>query len=117
MPRCSGIKRDQGKCTVIVGPSERYCYWHHPANQEQRTRNASKAGRAKAGKRVAWIWDEVSSLIEKVERGELDPPRANVMIRAFHVLIAQRRLELDEEERLSILPLIEQLEAQREADR
>ncbi len=28
MPECDGIKRDGGRCTVVVGPSQTHCYQH-----------------------------------------------------------------------------------------
>ena len=34
MPRCAGIKRDGGRCTVVVGPGATHCYSHDPGRSE-----------------------------------------------------------------------------------
>jgi hypothetical protein len=47
MPRCAGIKRDGGRCAVVVGPGKDHCYAHDPARKEERRRNASRGGRSK----------------------------------------------------------------------
>src|SRR5688500_7363941 len=117
MPKCPGIKRNGGKCTATVVPPQTYCWWHDPANQEARKRAAAKGGRGKATRKVAMLWDRVMGVIDKVEAGELDPSKANTMLRGYNVLIAQRRLELDEEERREILPRLEELEAEAESRR
>jgi hypothetical protein len=49
MPQCAGIKRDGGRCTVVVAPSETYCYHHSPDRAQERKRNASRGGRSKGG--------------------------------------------------------------------
>jgi hypothetical protein len=86
---------------------------------------ASKGGRGKAAKRVAVLWDEVKAVIKAVEEGSLTPPQGNTMSRGYTTLIAlarldieqgeleiaQRRLELDEEERTEIRRRLEELEA------
>ncbi len=53
MPQCSGIKRDGGRCTVVVGPSQTHCYQHDPRRAEDRRRNASKGGKSKGNQSLA----------------------------------------------------------------
>jgi hypothetical protein len=62
-------------------------------------------------------------VIAKVELGELEPPQGNTMLRGFNTLIAldrldverseleiaQRRLELDEQERRELVAEMEEL--------
>ena len=36
MPRCAGIKRDGGRCTVVVGPGQSHCYAHDPDRSKER---------------------------------------------------------------------------------
>jgi hypothetical protein len=115
MAKCPGIKRNGGKCTATVAPPQMYCWWHDPANKDARKRAAAKGGRGKATRKVAMIWDKVVELIDKVEDGKLEPSEANTMLRGYNVLIQQRRLELDEEERREILPRLEMLEEQQAA--
>src|SRR5215211_216287 len=43
MPQCQGIKRDGGRCIVIVAPGVTHCYHHASERAEQRRRNASIA--------------------------------------------------------------------------
>jgi hypothetical protein len=73
---------------------------------------------------VAALWDEVRALIQSVESGQLEPPQGNTMLRGYNTLIAldrldverleleiqQRRLELDEQERLELVKRLEALE-------
>jgi hypothetical protein len=84
---------------------------------------------------VALLWDEVREVIANVESGALEPPQGNTMLRGFNTLIAldrldverseleiqQRRLQLDEQERLELVGRLEMLEealaTKKEADR
>src|SRR5215203_3738909 len=45
MHRCPGTKRDGSRCTVIVEPTQTHCWWHDPANADERKRAASKGGK------------------------------------------------------------------------
>jgi hypothetical protein len=44
MSRCPGIKRDGFRCTVTVEPPQTHCWWHDPANAEERKRAAARGG-------------------------------------------------------------------------
>jgi hypothetical protein len=124
MAVCSGIKRSGGRCTAVVGSEQTYCYQHDPARETERKRNAAKGGKGKVSRRVSPLWNEVREVISGVESGRLIPSQGNSMLRGFGVLIelarlevehaeleiSQRRLELDEQERLEVLSRLEQLE-------
>ena len=74
MPQCQGIKRDGGRCTVVVGPSQTHCYQHDPRRAEDRRRNASKGGRSKGNPKLARLDKQLEDLAAdtlegKVERG------------------------------------------------
>jgi hypothetical protein len=71
MPRCAGIKRDGGRCTVIVAPSESYCYHHAPERAEERKRNASRGGRGKGRRDVGEI-PELKNQLQDLAAGVLD---------------------------------------------
>jgi hypothetical protein len=45
MAQCAGIKRDGGRCAVVVGPGQSHCYAHDPGRAEERRRNASRGGK------------------------------------------------------------------------
>jgi hypothetical protein len=129
MAVCGGYKRDGSQCTATVEPPQRFCWWHDPANKEERKRAAAKGGKGKAHRRTTALWDEVEKVIAGVESERLSPPQGNTMIKGFTTLIAltrldvehaeleiaQRRLELDEQERTELVQRLEELEAAMEA--
>jgi hypothetical protein len=122
---CAGYKRAGSQCTATVEPpQQRYCWWHDPANKEERKRAAAKGGKGKAHRRVAALWEKVENVIGGVEVERLSPSQGNTMIKGFTTLIAlarldveqaelaiaERRLELDVEERTELLARLEELE-------
>jgi hypothetical protein len=129
MAVCAGYKRDGSNCTATVEPPQRYCWWHDPANKEERKKAASKGGKGKAHRRITALWDEVQKVIHGVESERLSPPQGNTMIKGYTTLIAlarldvdqaeleiaQKRLELDIQERTEIISRLEELEALLEA--
>jgi hypothetical protein len=74
MPQCAGIKRDGGRCAVVVGPSQTDCYQHDPKRAQERKRNASRGGKSKGNQRLAKLDKQLEDLAantldDKVERG------------------------------------------------
>jgi hypothetical protein len=74
MPQCAGIKRDGGRCTVVVGPGQRHCYSHDPGRAEERKRNASRGGKSKGNQKLAKLDKQLEDLAadtleENVGRG------------------------------------------------
>jgi hypothetical protein len=74
MPQCQGIKRDGGRCTVVVGPGQTHCYQHDPRRAEDRRRYASKGGKSKGHPKLARLDNQLEDLAAdalggKVERG------------------------------------------------
>src|SRR5918994_4601498 len=135
MAVCSATKRNGEPCTLPAIGQQPYCWAHSPETAEKRKRIASRGGKGKAARRVALLWDEVREVIANVESGALEPPQGNTMLRGFNTLIAldrldverseleiqQRRLQLDEQERLELVGRLEMLEealaTKKEADR
>ncbi len=76
MSQCAGIKRDGGRCTVVVAPSESYCYHHAPERAEERKRNASKGSKSRgAPKEIANLKNQLKDLADgvlssKIERAD-----------------------------------------------
>jgi hypothetical protein len=75
MPQCAGIKRDGGRCTVVVGTGLRHCYQHDPDRSEERKRNASRGGRSRGNGEIADLKGQLKKLAadvldSKVERGD-----------------------------------------------
>ena len=72
MPQCAGIKRDDGRCTVVVAPTETYCYHHAPDRAQQRKRNASRGGRSKGGgSEISDLKAQLRKLASDVLSGEV----------------------------------------------
>jgi hypothetical protein len=72
--RCAGTKRDGSPCTATVEVPQTYCWWHDPANAEQRRRAAAKAGKSKPNREIQNLKTRLSKLAddvleEQVERG------------------------------------------------
>jgi hypothetical protein len=80
MPQCAGIKRDGGRCTVVVAPSETYCYHHAPHRAQERKRNASRGGRSKGGSsEIADLKAQLRKLASDVLAGEVGRSEAAVV--------------------------------------
>jgi hypothetical protein len=85
-PQCSGITREERRCTVSVNGAQEFCHLHDPARSEERRRQASRAGRAKGNKEVSTLKDEIKTVIADVRAGELDRNDAAVMIQGYRAL-------------------------------
>jgi hypothetical protein len=80
MPQCDGIKRDGGRCTVVVGPSQTHCYQHDPARARERRRNASRGGRSKGGgSEIADLKAQLRTLAADVLSGDVGRSEAAVV--------------------------------------
>ena len=124
MAVCTATKRNGEPCTLPAIGKQDTCWAHSPETVEARRKRASRGGRGKAARRVAGLWDKVEDVIACVEAESLSPSQGNTMIKGYTTLIAldrldvepseleiaQRRLELDEQERLEILQRLEELE-------
>jgi hypothetical protein len=100
MPRCAGIKRDGGRCAVVVGPGETHCYQHDPDRAEERRRNTSKGGRARGNGELADLKKQLKDLASDVLDARVDRGSAavvnqilNTVIRAIEQERKMRELE------------------------
>jgi hypothetical protein len=100
MAQCAGIKRDGGRCTVVVGPVHTHCYAHDPDRWEERRRNASRGGKSKGNGELAYLKKQVKHLASDVLEGKVEKGRAavanqlyNTLIRAIEQERKQRELE------------------------
>jgi hypothetical protein len=110
--RCAGIKRDGSPCTATVQPPQRFCWWHDPANAQQRQRAASKAGKSKPSRELIGIKARLSELADDVLEGTVDKGVAAVASQVLNVYLRAVSVELKAREQLE---LIERLEALEEA--
>jgi hypothetical protein len=122
-PVCTAVKPNGERCTLPAQAQQTTCWAHSPENAQKRRQVASRGGRGKKARRTNELWDEIKRVIHKVEAEEISPPAANSMLRGYSTLlglaryqieeseleIAQRRLELDEEERGALLEEVEQM--------
>jgi hypothetical protein len=110
LARCAGIKRDGGRCTVIVNGSQPYCYQHDPKRAEERRRNASRAARSKPGRELVGIKQRLSDLAEDVLEGKVDKGVAAVASQVLNVYLRAVSVELKAREQLELTERLEALE-------
>jgi len=109
MPQCSGIKRTGGRCAVVVGAGQDYCYQHDPSRAEERRRHASRGGRSKGTGELPDLKRRLKDLAIDVLDGKTQTGRAAVVNQIYNTLIRaieqERKLrELEEmAERLEAL--------------
>jgi len=75
---CAGTKRDGSQCTATVEPPQEYCWWHDPANAEERRTAASKAGKSRPNRELAGVKAQLEDLTRDVLAGDLETGRAAV---------------------------------------
>jgi hypothetical protein len=119
VPQCSGIKRDGGRCTVIVQGSSEYCYQHDPARAEDRRLAASKAGKSKPSRELVDIKQRLSSLAHDVLKGNVEKSTGAVVSQILNVYIRAIDVELKAVEQLQLIERLETLETniERQNDR
>ena len=110
IPQCAGIKRDGGRCAVVVGGSRTYCYQHDPANAEQRKRAASRGGKSKPNRELAEIKRLISALVAGVLKGTTNRADAAVCGQLANTQIRAVAVELRVREQLELIERVEELE-------
>jgi len=108
MPRCAGIKRDGGRCAVIVDGS--YCYQHDPARAQERRRNASRAARSRPSRELAGIKAQLEDLTRDVLSGDLETGRAAVANQLINTRLRAVELERKVKETEELESRLENLE-------
>jgi hypothetical protein len=105
MPQCAGIKRDGGRCAVVVGPGVTHCYQHDPGRAEERKRNASRGGQSKGNRRLGDLDKQLQALATDALEGTVERGVAAVVNQ-----IINTRIRLIEQERK--IKELEELEAE-----
>ena len=108
MPRCAGIKRDGGRCAVVVGAGRSHCYQHDPDRSDERKRNASRGGRSKGNGELSDLKKKVKDLAVDVLEGDVQTARAAVANQLYNTLI--RAIEQERKQR-ELEEMAERLEA------
>ncbi len=111
MARCAGIKRDGGRCAVVVGAGKDHCYAHDPDRSDERKRHAQRGGRTKGGGELAAMKRQLRDLAAGVLEGNVDRAAAAVVNQILNTTI--RALE-QERKNLETGELAERLEAMEE---
>jgi hypothetical protein len=111
MSQCAGIKREGGRCAVVVGGSRTYCYQHDPANAEQRKRAASRGGKSKPNRELSDVKRLISGLVTGVLEGTTDRADAAVCGQLLNTQIRAVGVELKVREQLELIERVEELES------
>src|SRR5215210_3094167 len=118
MAQCAGTKRNGERCTATVEPPQTYCWWHDPANAEERRRAASKGGRSKPSREIQDIKKRLSDLADGVLDGSVDKGSGAVASQVLNVYLRAVSVGLKIKEQLELEGRLEELEtllAKREA--
>jgi hypothetical protein len=110
MPRCAGIKRDGGRCAVVVGPRQSHCYAHDPDRSQERKRNASRGGKSKGRGELGELKKQIRDLATRVLDGSADRGRAAVANQLYNTLIRAIEQERKQRELEEIAARLEDLE-------
>ncbi len=111
MPQCAGIKRDGGRCAVVVGAGRSHCYQHDPDRSDEPKRNASRGGKSKGAGELAALKKQARDLAADVLAGGVETSKAAVANQIYNTLI--RAVE-QERKNLETGELAERLEAMEE---
>jgi hypothetical protein len=110
MPQCAGIKREGGRCAVVVGESRTYCYQHDPENAEKRKRAASRGGKSKPNRELSDIKRRLLELTDAVLDGSQNRASAAVAGQLINTLLRAVAVELKVREQLDLVERLEELE-------
>jgi septal ring factor EnvC (AmiA/AmiB activator) len=119
MPRCAGIKRDGGRCAVVVGPGQSHCYAHDPDRADERRRNASRGGRMKGAGEISDLKKQLANLAADVLSGKVERGVAAVVNQIINtrarLLEVERKIKETEELEARLEALEAVLKARRTA--
>jgi hypothetical protein len=98
MHRCPGTKRDGSQCTVTLEPPQTHCWWHDPANADERKRAASKGGkrggRGRPSVELATLKERLTTLADDVLEGSVDRGNAAVVGQLLNTVIRAIGMEM-----------------------
>ena len=92
--QCSGITREGSRCTRSVEGPNGLCWLHDPSRSADRSRAASKAGKAKPNRELTDVKDRLRAMIEDVGNGKMVRADAAVCGQLYNTLIRAISVEL-----------------------
>jgi hypothetical protein len=114
MTKCAGITRAGTACKGIPIEGSQWCYAHHPDHTEERRGHGAKGGRRGGRGRpqteIHAAKNKLWQLAEDTLTGEVDRSTAAVVAQVLNVYLKACTVSLDAQERLEILPRLEELE-------
>ena len=114
MVRCAAVKANGERCKVDAMPDSDRCWSHDERMADERRRRASKGGkrggRGRPQAELNQLKAEVQEVIEAVRSGELDKGIGAVVFQGYGVLLKAHAVALDVQERLELLPRLEEIE-------
>ena len=78
MARCAGFKPSGEQCERIVRAPQTYCFAHDPSRSQERTRNASKAGKSRPSSEIRSVKNQLQDLTNRLLSGEVERADAAV---------------------------------------
>jgi hypothetical protein len=111
MPQCQGIKRDGGRCTASVPAGVQWCFNHDPAREQERKRNASRAGRTKGTGEISDLKKQLKDLAADVLAGEVGRGEAAVVNQILNTRARLIELERKIKEQEELEDRLEALES------
>ena len=121
MARCAAIKANSERCKVEAMPDSDRCWSHDERMAGERRRRASKGGRRGGRGRpqaeINLLKAEVQEVITAVRNGSLDKGVGAVLFQGYGVLLKAHAVALDVQERMELLPRLEQIEERMHIDR
>ena len=118
MGTCRGVKRSGEQCAATVEPPQEWCWWHDPANADQRSKAASRAARSKAHPgELADVKAQLRIIAADVLEGRLDKGKGSVAAQILGVWARVTEVERRVKEAEELEARLEALEQQSEARR
>jgi hypothetical protein len=110
MALCAGTKRNGERCTATVEPPQRYCWWHDPANADERRRAASRGGRGKPNREIRDLKRQLEDLAAGILDGTIERSNGAVVNQILNTRLRALELERKIKETEELEERIEQLE-------
>jgi predicted RNA-binding Zn ribbon-like protein len=111
MSTCIGLKKTGERCAATVEPPHTYCWWHDPANADQRSRAASKAAKAKAQPgEIGEVKQQLRDLVNDVLEGRVDKGTGSIVSQILGVWLRAVETERKIREQQEFTERLDELE-------